>query len=33
VVSELFTNAVLHAGGVTGFRLEAGAVTARERQG
>ncbi|MGW3037440.1 hypothetical protein ACWDCB_40370 [Streptomyces sp. NPDC001178] len=25
VVSELFTNAVQHAGGVTGFRLEAGA--------
>ncbi|MFJ8470198.1 ATP-binding protein [Streptomyces swartbergensis] len=24
VVSELFTNAVQHAGGVTGFRLEAG---------
>ncbi|MDG9710570.1 ATP-binding protein [Streptomyces sp. DH10] len=26
VVSELFTNAVLNAGGVTGFRLDAGAV-------
>ncbi|WP_086850305.1 ATP-binding protein [Streptomyces coeruleofuscus] len=27
VVSELFTNALLHAGGVTGFRLEAGPGT------
>lgn len=27
VVSELFTNAVLHAGGVTGFELKAGAGT------
>ncbi|WP_329528634.1 ATP-binding protein [Streptomyces sp. NBC_01462] len=27
VVSELFTNAVRHAGGVTGFRLEAGPGT------
>ncbi|MCX5336869.1 ATP-binding protein [Streptomyces sp. NBC_00140] len=27
VVSELFANAVQHAGGVTGFRLEAGAGT------
>jgi anti-sigma regulatory factor (Ser/Thr protein kinase) len=27
VVSELFTNAVQHAGGVTGFRLEAGPET------